>query len=189
MDSYISGIGKRIRDIRKEKNLYASDIARKANVSNGLISRIENGRTVPSLPVLLAIIQALEIQPGEFFGNIIDSQEQRYIVIRSGNYEPIEKETEATGFTYHRIFGKHFSSVGCEFVLLRLEPECRRNVVETDAFEFKYIISGRCSYQIGDDIIELNEGDSIFFDGRVPHVPTNSSSHPCTMLVAYLFAE
>ena len=40
MESYIIGIGKKIRSIRKKKEMYASELAKKANVSNGLISRI-----------------------------------------------------------------------------------------------------------------------------------------------------
>lgn len=189
MNAYLSGIGKRIRDVRKEKNLLASDIAKRANVSNGLISRIENGRTVPSLPVLLAIIQALELQPVDFFGDISDGQELTYVVIPSSEYTPIVKETEAHGFVYQNIFGKHFSSVGCEFVLLTLAPHCKRNVVETDAFEFKYVISGKCAYKIGTDVVELQTGDSIFFDGRIPHVPINNHNDHCVILVAYLFTE
>lgn len=189
MDSYISGIGKKIRDIRKEKNLFASDIAKKANVSNGLISRIENGRTVPSLPVLLSIIQALEIQPGDFFGDINQHPDLHYFVIRSEVYKHIEKEIEAEGFEYASIFGKQFNSVGCEFVILTLAPGCKRNVVETDAFEFKYVISGSCAYKIGDHMVNLRAGDSIFFDGRIPHVPVNEHDEPCTLLVVYLFTE
>ena len=54
MESYIIGIGQKIRSIRKEKEMYASELAKKANVSNGLISRIENGRTIPSVPVLFS---------------------------------------------------------------------------------------------------------------------------------------
>jgi len=95
MDSYITGIGRKIRTIRKEKQLFASDIAKKANVSNGLISRIENGRTVPSLPVLFAIIQALDVQPGDFFSDVSEETEGNYVVIRSDDYTVIEKEIEA----------------------------------------------------------------------------------------------
>lgn len=57
MEDYLIGIGKRIKEIRKRKNLTINTVAADAEVSNGLISRIENGRTISSLPVLLNIIQ------------------------------------------------------------------------------------------------------------------------------------
>lgn len=187
MESYIIGIGKKIRTIRKEKNLYASEIARRANVSNGLISRIENGRTVPSVPVLLAIISALEVDPAEFFERMNPQSIFKYLVIKTGEHETIEKEDNASGFKYDFIFGKERNSSGFEVVLLSLEPNCSRGTVETDAYEFKYMLSGKCDYMIDDEKITLEPGDSIIFDGRLPHVPMNPYTEPANMLVFYLF--
>lgn len=189
MDSYLVGIGKKIRSLRKEKNLFASEVAKRANVSNGLISRIENGRTIPSVPVLFAIIEALEIEPGFFFHDIGPNGIFKFVVIRKDDHQTIEKENEASGFTYDFIFTKQLSGIGAEFVLLTLDPGCSRDVVETDAFEFKYLLSGSCEYEIDGEIVELREGDSLFFDGRLPHVPRNPYKKPAKMLVCYLYTE
>lgn len=189
MQSYISGIGKKIREIRKEKNLYASEIARRAEVSNGLMSRIENGRTIPSLPVLLSIFRALEVDPGSFFTSVMPNGFFRHAVIKPSEYETIEKEDEVSGFHYELILTKDLKTIGVEVVLLTLDPGCTRNTVETDAFEMKYIISGRCDYEIDGEIINLETGDSLFFDGRLPHVPRNPYGESCKMLVFYLFTE
>jgi len=189
MDTYLIGIGKKIRALRKEKNLYASEIAKRANVSNGLISRIENGRTIPSVPVLFSIIEALEIEPSFFFHNIGPEGIFKYIVIRKDEHQPLEKEHEASGFSYESIFTKQLNGIGSEFVLLTLDPGCKREVVETDAFEFKYMLSGSCKYEIDGDLVELHEGDSLFFDGRLPHVPKNPYLIPAKMLVCYLYTE
>ncbi|MFT5252321.1 MAG: transcriptional regulator with XRE-family HTH domain, partial [Flavobacteriales bacterium] len=67
MNDYLIGIGKRIKEIRKASKKTISSVASHAEVSNGLISRIENGRTIPSLPVLLNIINALEVDVSDFF--------------------------------------------------------------------------------------------------------------------------
>ena len=61
MEDYLIGIGKRIKEIRKAGNNTISDVATKAGVTAGLISSVENGRTIPSLPVLLKIIDSLDI--------------------------------------------------------------------------------------------------------------------------------
>lgn len=189
MDAYIGSIGQKIRSLRKEKGLYATEIARRANVSNGLISRIENGRTIPSLPVLFSIIEALEVEPGEFFESIGKSTSFKYVVIPANDHEIIEKEDEAIGFTYEHIYSKQLMSIGFEIVLLTLEPNCKRDTVETDAFEFKYMLSGECEYEIDGEIVPLKTGESLFFNGRLPHVPRNPHKKPATMLVLYLFNE
>lgn len=187
MEDYLIGIGKRIKEIRKRKNLTINTVAADAEVSNGLISRIENGRTISSLPVLLNIIQALGIEVSEFFNGLPKSDKNNFIVSRKEDNNIIEKEDEAKGFEYRFLFGRQLSSVGFEAVLLEVQPDSEREKVETDAYEFKYILSGECYYLIGQEEVLLKEGDSIFFDGRIPHVPINRGTVSSKMLVLYFF--
>lgn len=189
METYIVGIGQKIRTLRKEKDLYASEIARRAKVSNGLISRIENGRTIPSLPVLFSIIQALEVEPSHFFESIGQDDSFKYLHIPKSDHKVIEKEIEAKGFAYELIYSSQQKSIGFEIVLLTLQPNCKRDTVETDALEFKYMLSGECEYIIDGEVIPLKAGESIFFNGRLPHVPRNPNDHPAVMLVFYLFDD
>lgn len=187
MNNYLIGIGKRIKEIRKEKNKNISEIASLAEVSNGLISRIENGRTIPSLPVLLNIINALDIEVADFFSGMPETNGSAFMVTRAEENYIIEKEDDAVGFSYKYIFGKQLSTLGFESVLLEIMPGSKRNTVVTDAFEYKYILTGSCSYIIGEEEVELHEGDAIFFDGRIPHVPVNKGNTPSKMLVMYFF--
>lgn len=187
MEDYLIGIGKRIKEIRKGGGKTINDIAGKAGVTGGLISRIENGRTIPSLPVLLKIISSLETEVTEFFNGMPQVNGANYIVSRKEENSIIEKEDEAVGFSYTYIFGKQLSSLGFESVLLEVAPGSKRDKVTTDAYEFKYMLSGECYYEIGDDKVLLKEGDSIFFDGRIPHVPVNRGGVTSKMLVMYFF--
>ncbi len=187
MDNYLIGIGKHIKEIRKEGNNTISEIAQGAGVTSGLISRIENGRTIPSLPVLLKIIGALKIEVTDFFNGMPQTNGVNFIVSRKEDHSIIEKEVEAVGFEYTYIFGKQLSSLGFETVLLEVRPDSKRQKVRTDAYEFKYMLSGACYYLIGDEEIHLEEGDSLFFDGRIPHVPVNRGGVSAKMLVVYFF--
>ncbi len=187
MEDYLIGIGKRIKEVRKADNHTISDIAQKAGVTSGLISRIENGRTIPSLPVLLKIINALDTEVVEFFKGMPQANGARFILSRKEENTIIDKEDEAVGFVYSYIFGKQISSLGFETVLLEVKPRSQREKVTTDAYEFKYMLSGECAYVIGDEEVLLKEGDSIFFDGRIPHVPINKSMSSAKMLVLYFF--
>lgn len=189
MEDYLIGIGKHIKKIRKEKQLTISEVASRAKVSNGLISRIENGRTIPSLPVLLNIIVSLETPINVFFEHLRVIENAKFLVFRNTDYADIEKEIEAEGFVYKFIFSKQLSSFGLEAVLLEVKPNSKREKVITDAFEFKYILSGTITYLIDEEEVILNEGDSLFFDGRIPHVPVNKSDVSCKMLVLYFFTE
>ena len=54
-------IGKKIRSIRKSKNMTIVELAEKINVTSGYISQIERDLISPSLAVLKRLSQALEV--------------------------------------------------------------------------------------------------------------------------------
>ncbi|AUP80567.1 helix-turn-helix domain-containing protein [Flavivirga eckloniae] len=189
MDDFLIGIGKRIKSIRKKQNITISSLAKDAGVSNGLISRIENGRTIPSLPVLLELISALNIDASNFFEGVESKAGAKFILVKKEEQQTLEKEVEAKGFKYFQIFGKSLNTVGFEAVILTVSPNSYREKVITDAWEFKYILKGSCSYIIDNEEVTINEGDSIYFNGRLPHVPVNRGTEDCTMLVLYFYSE
>jgi len=62
-------------------------------------------------------------------------------------------------------------------------------MVKTNAFEYKYVISGQVEYIVGDQRYALKAGDSIFFDANLPHKPLNTGDTTALMLVMYFFKE
>jgi len=61
-DYSLFNIGLNIRQARRKRELTLSDIARHTGLSKGLLSKIENFRTLPSMPVLSAIARSLNLK-------------------------------------------------------------------------------------------------------------------------------
>lgn len=180
-------ISNKIKSVRKERGLTLQEVADRAKVTKGLISQIENGRTIPSLLVLIQIVKALDIGLDEFFNDLkLYGKEGRILIQRKEDYQRFEKET-ASGYEYFRIFTKKINACTIDIVLLEIQPGAERDFVQTEAFEYKYLISGRVKYQFRDQEIELNEGDSMLFDGRMEHNPINLGESAAKMLVVYFF--
>ena len=140
-DNTIFKISNKIKEIRKEKGITIQEVADRAGVSKGLISQIENNRTIPSLLVLINIINALNIDLNEFFKDFNSELDSGPVVVRKKDtYSPFEKES-AIGFHYKRIFTTAMDSSTMDIVLLELLPDAERPMVETEAYEYKYIIS------------------------------------------------
>lgn len=183
-------ISNKIREKRKERNITIQELADKAGVTKGFISQIENNRTVPSLAVLLSIIKSLHIDLNAFFDELQgDNGETENVVVRKKDqYQDFQKEN-AKGFLYQRIFSTTIQDRHVDIVLLRLQKNSRRAMVKTDAFEYKYVISGQVEYTIGESKHLLGAGDSIYFDAREPHNPKNIGDEDALMLVIYFFIE
>ena len=186
-DHLLTRIGKRIRSLRKKAGFKLVETAARAGVSKGLLSKVENGRTVPSLPVLLSIIQSLDMEPEVFFKDMNFEPPQPYYHIRKKDRQPIQKEEDAEGFDYQLIIEKVFEHFILEISTLDLSPGASRQKVTSDAYELKYILKGEVEYHVGEEVITLKKGDTFLYDGQIPHVPYNKTKETAKMLTIYLY--
>lgn len=181
-------ISNKIKEKRREKNITIQELATRAKVSKGLISQIENNRTIPSLLVLVNIISSLNLDLNEFFKDIaLETSDSKVIIKRKEEYRKFEKEN-AKGFSYKRVLTKNIKNLPIDIVLLELKKGAKRqNMVKTEAYEYKYIIKGSVEYLIENETYLLEEGDSLLFDGRLNHKPTHVGNVDTLILVVYFF--
>jgi len=100
-DDLAKRIGSRVKELRKGSNLTQKRLAETAGLSPGLLSRIENGLTMPSLPTLQIISNTLKTEIGYFFKNeeengfiITDPNDRRVVISRSGPHGKTAYELE-----------------------------------------------------------------------------------------------
>ena len=62
-------VGKKLRTLRKAKGFTTQDVANKVNVSQSYISRFENGKAIPDIEMLEAILNSLESDLATFFSD------------------------------------------------------------------------------------------------------------------------
>lgn len=181
-------IGNKIKEVRKAKGITVQALADRAEVSKGLISQIENNRAIPSLPVLMKVILSLQINLPDFFEELRSvTGEQPVLIVRQSEYRSIQKEADK-GFDYKRILTRTIAGGSTDIVLLELKKgAARKRLVHTEAYEYKYIIRGSLNYEIEGRDYLLEEGDSIFFDGRLGHKLSNPGKTDTLILVIYFF--
>jgi transcriptional regulator with XRE-family HTH domain len=180
-------IGRKIRETRLRQQMKLQEVAGSAGISKGLLSRIENGRTVPSLPVLLSLIRALKVPVEAFFEGIDVTPPAPYVHRKAIEYASLGKEG-AAGLLSEHILSQNVLNVALEASILTLQPGTRQEPVTSDGYEFKYVLSGEVEYRLGDDTVLLETGDSLFFNGQIPHVPVNRTTQPASLLVIYLLS-
>lgn len=186
-EDIIIQISNRLRDLRKDKNITLQELADAAGVSKGMLSQVENSRAIPSLPVLLNLIRSLEVDFNVFFRDMnLLTPDSKVIFRKKAQYQSFEKEN-AEGFFYQRLFSTSVHDYHVDFVLLRLTPRAQRAPVRTDALEFKYLLKGNIRYQIGEELYDMEEGDSLFFDATELHNPVNTGKKDAWLLVIYFF--
>jgi quercetin dioxygenase-like cupin family protein len=73
--------------------------------------------------------------------------------------------------------------------LLTLSQDAERELLTTDGFEYIFLVKGDINYVLDNKTFHLREGDSLYFDGRLPHVPKNNLESEAILLVVYFITE
>ena len=179
-------IGLRIRQLRKHRGLTLAEVAGRAEISKGLLSRIENFRALPSLPVLLRIGRALRVDLSELLKGIeLSDQAGDYVLVRAGDRDALDRD-EARGFLYEAITCQTVGAVTFDSFVLTLSPDAQRKPVTTEGEQFIYVLKGSIDFVLGDGHITLAANDALFFDGRIPHVPFNTGAAEAQIIAIYL---
>lgn len=186
-EDIIIQISNRLKDIRKDKNITLQELSDIAGISKGMLSQVENNRTIPSLTVFLNLMKALKVDFNDFFKDInMQPQDSKVIFRKKNQYQHFEKEN-AVGFSYERIFSTTINDFHTDFVILTLKPSAHRPMVTTDAFEFKLLIKGKIEYTVANEVFIMEPGDSIFFDATELHNLVNIGENDATLFVVYFF--
>ena len=186
-EDIIIQISNRLKDIRKDKNITLQELSDIAGISKGMLSQVENNRTIPSLTVFLNLMKALKVDFNDFFKDInMQPQDSKVIFKKKEQYQHFEKEN-AVGFSYERIFSTRVNDFHTDFVILTLKPNAHRPLVTTDAFEFKFLIKGKIEYTVANEVFSMEPGDSIFFDATELHNLVNTGDEDAILFVVYFF--
>ena len=181
-------LGSAIRAVRTQAGLTLQAIADHSGLSRGLLSKIENSRTMPSLSVLLRIAEALEMPLWELMRHLERDDHQNYILIRSDERTPVEREN-TNGFRYETILATGLKPGAFEAAVLHVSGNSNGELISTDGEMFVFCLHGCMHLQLEDERIPLNPGDAIFFDGRIPHLSQHEGKGSASVLVIYLLHE
>lgn len=184
-DNSLFNIGLNVRQARKKRDMTLDDIARRTNLSRGLLSKIENFRTLPSLAVLAAIARSLNIGMGNLIKNVGAEMSAPHQLVRANRRVSVKRE-KSRGFKYATLLARPLGNIGFESFVLTLEPGAKRKPASTDGDEFIFMLRGEIQFIIGKETFRLSAGDAFYFDGHVPHVPLNPTTSTAELLVIYL---
>lgn len=176
-------IGREVRSFRNKIGINVSDLAMATGISVGMLSKIENGMTSPSLTTLQALARSLSVPVTSFFRRY---EEQRAVsFVKAGEGLAIERRGTRNGHQYH-LLGYN----GDQNSALVVEPYMITLTKESDVFplfqhsglEFLYILEGKVVYRHADKRYTMTAGDSLFFDADAPHGPEEMIKFPIRFL-------
>lgn len=181
-------IGSQVRSIRLALGMTIAELARSASLSVGMLSKIENGQTSPSLTTLQHLAVALNIPIGSFFARFDEKRDAS--LVRAGEGVTLERRGTRSGHIYQLLGASLRNKVRMEPFLITLTSESDAYpIFQHEGVEFIHMLEGAVVYRHGDVDYELNEGDSLFFDAEAPHGPLEIRRLPCRYLAVIATAQ
>lgn len=180
----LGAIGKKLREIRKDKGLSLLEVANKSGITAGLLSKIENFRTTPSLPVLYKIAVALNEPLSEIVKPVDDGPEESYTLIRNGEGDE-EIRYDSKGLIYEGLISKVIHNTPVKINTVTVKPGVYRKPIANDSYELIYVLEGEIIYGLRDELIHLKKGDTLYFNGQIPHSLENPGSKNVMLFKTY----
>ena len=167
-----AAIGREVRTFRRQQGMTVADLAAVTGLSIGMLSKIENGNTSPSLTTLQVLSHAFSVPVTAFFKSYEERREAQHV--RAGQHVEIERRGTRAGHQYNLLghIGSNNSGVVVEPYLITLTEES--DVFPTfqhDGVELLYMLEGEVQYRHGDQLFHMKPGDSLFFDADAQHGP------------------
>ena len=181
-------IGAQVREMRTALGMTMAELAKSASLSVGMLSKIENGQTSPSLTTLQNLAGALNIPLASFFTKFDEKREASYV--RAGEGLTIERRGSKSGHIYQLLGASLRSAVRVEPYLITLTRDSDAYpIFQHPGVEFLYMLEGCVVYRHGDKNYRLEPGDALFFDAGAPHGPLELVRLPCRYLSVIATAE
>ncbi|HLS27104.1 MAG TPA: XRE family transcriptional regulator [Opitutales bacterium] len=173
-------LAQRIREIRKKRILTLEQLAERSQLTQSVLSKVENSRVTPSLSALSRIAAALGVTLSELVEGI--DEERPMTVMRHGEAPLFHDD--------HSNEQREFRSLAPTRHQKRIEPLIGKLAAKTDWQPlpvqndelFIYVIKGALEIRSGDEKCELKTGDSLYLDATDSVETQNPTSSPAEFL-------
>ncbi len=176
-------IGTKIRVLRQRKKLGLVQLGAHTGLSPAMLSKIERGQLIPTLPTLLRIAMVFGVGLEHFFAERPDRP--RVAVVRKAERLrlPDRPREDMPSYFFESldfpVTDRKMHAYYAEFPSSSRESQPHQH----DSAELVYVIKGQLVLSIAGSDFILDEGDAIYFDSAAPHSYRCEEAVPCLAIV------
>ncbi|MHB1407860.1 MAG: helix-turn-helix domain-containing protein [Desulfitobacteriaceae bacterium] len=167
-------IGENIRKIRVQKKISLKTLAGKTGLTPSFLSQVERDLADPSINSLRRVADALDVP---IFALLV-SEKQPSPVVRKDERKSLRLPNSQ--MSYELLTPDLNRSM--EVFISRLAPSGSSSTDVHKGEECTLVLEGTLEMRIGNDVYVLNEGDSIYCQGEIPHRMVNIGEQELVIL-------
>ena len=175
-------LAQRIKRLRTERGLTLQEVADQAGLTRGWLSKVENFRVTPSLPALANIAVALGVPLSELVAGL--DERPRLVVVRREERTVLRRDEDVSALEYEAL-APNRPMRGMDPFIVRVPPEYDRPCLTHHDEEFMHVLHGTLRLEYGERSVQLEVGDSAYFDGDEPHRVVCVGETPAEVLIVF----
>lgn len=179
----IKAIAQRIRCIREDLEISTQKMCELCQITEAEYASLENGEVDFTFSFLNRCATIFGVDISELLTGNSTSNLKAYAVERKGNGLRVDRRKN---FEYLHLASRFYGhKIDPLYVNVPYSEEALNKPIKTNTHEgqeFDYVLEGGLKYMIHNQIVYLNEGDSIMFDSSIPHGMVATSKEGCKFL-------
>ena len=184
----MAAFGERLRGERRARNWPIERLAAASGVSRAMISKIENAQVSPSLATLSRLAEALEVPITSLFQGLDEERDALYT--KSGGGPELGRPGTRSGHRYQLLGSMRGPAKRMEPMLVTLTSESEVfPLYQHPGTEFLYMLEGEMEYGYSGASYLITVGDSLQFDGEVPHGPVRLTRLPVRFISVTAYGQ
>jgi ribosome-binding protein aMBF1 (putative translation factor) len=181
-------IANHVRERRLEIGLNVGQLAERTGISKGMLSKIENAQTSPSLSTLERLAAALDMPVTSLFRGL--AEERDAVFVKAGSGPEIVRKGTRAGHSYELLGSLRGPYKRVEPLLVSLvESSEVFPLFQHPGIEILYMLSGVMEYGYGRQRYKMERGDTLQFEGDIPHGPTMLVKLPIRFLSITIYTN
>lgn len=183
-----SVIGWRVRSRAREVGLSSAELAKRVGLSRAMISKIENAQVSPSLATLSRLAEVLEVPITSLFQGLDEERDALYT--KSGGGPELGRPGTRSGHRYQLLGSMRGPAKRMEPMLVTLTSESEVfPLYQHPGTEFLHMLEGEMEYGYAGASYRMVAGDSLQFDGEVPHGPVRLTRLPVRFISVTAYGQ
>ncbi len=163
-------VGNRVRELRQSLNMTMTTFAAAANISLGMLSKIEHGQSAPSLATLVRLAATAQVPVTALFRGL--DEEHDLVIVRAGDGHEIHHQGGGPGRLYQDLGTLRGPNRVIEPMITTItEPGGVFPLYQHPGVEFLHMLAGSLDYGYGQSVYRLDRGDTMQIHGEVAHGP------------------
>lgn len=175
-------LGMQIKRQRQAQDLKLSDVAKIADISQGMLSKIENAQVSTSLDTLSRLCDVLGLPLSKLFSEY-DQQDGSALLVKADQGMEVVRCGTEKGHTYHLLNHTRGPKKSFEAYMVSMDDASEEfPTFSHPGTEFLHLLEGELIYRHGNQLYRMEAGDSLTFEGEIPHGPEELVQVPIRML-------